>query len=149
MYILYICTIWTKFSFVRPSCLQTTSDPGHRSALEMAGLDLDTGGAFPTTGKQDHHSKIRKLCTQISGKFNADKLLKELALLKNMATPEHWTFTSPGVMIARAMIIFLIGLCCWKKWCLSQNVSQPMAYYAPSAPPAPMVFSMNKEPIRN
>jgi len=88
---------------------------------------------------------IQKLWNQISGKFHADELLRELALLQDAPITDHWTFTLPGVMITGTLIIFIIGLCCWKKCSQMPIMSQPMAYYAPSAPPALMVFNMNKE----
>jgi hypothetical protein len=87
---------------------------------------------------------IEKLQTQITGKFDADVLLCKLETLAKDFTPEHWTFTSPGVMIARAMIIFHIGLCCWKKCC---QVDQMPAYPAPSALPAPLFFNRTRDLI--
>jgi hypothetical protein len=90
---------------------------------------------------------IQKLQTQISGRFNADELLWELALVKSSVTLYHWTFTSPGVMITGTMIIFLIRLCCWKKCCQS-TITQTLAYFAPSAPVASMVFNISKDPIQ-
>jgi hypothetical protein len=87
---------------------------------------------------------IEKLQTQISRKFDSDILLKELNTLTKEVTTEHWTFASLGVMVARAMIIFFIGLCCWTKCC--QGDPTP-AYPAPSPPPAPLVFNMAHDPI--
>ncbi len=44
-------------------------------------------------------SPIQKLQTQ-TGKFDANDLLWEVAVLKNLVTPDLWMFTSQGVMIA-------------------------------------------------
>jgi hypothetical protein len=54
---------------------------------------------------------IEKLRTQIAGKLDADVLFPELDTLMKEVTSEHWTFTTPGVMIAGTMIIFFIRLC--------------------------------------
>jgi hypothetical protein len=111
----------------------------------MARLDLDIGQTLSATCENEIvTAAIEKLQTQISGKFNADILLWELNTLAKEVTPEQWTFTSPGVMIAGAMILLLIGLCCWKKCCQgSQTTSYPM----PLALPAPLVFNQHFEPI--
>jgi len=87
---------------------------------------------------------IKKLQTQMFWKFDAYLLLCEFNTLAKEVTPEHWAFTSQGVMIMGAMIIFLIGLCCWKKCCQgSQTTSYPM----PSALPAPLVFNQHHDLI--
>jgi hypothetical protein len=64
---------------------------------------------------------------------------------KNATLTDHWTFTSPGVMIAGALIIFIIRLCCCKKCCQTQTTTPAAMYYASSAPPPPMVFNDTKE----
>jgi hypothetical protein len=87
---------------------------------------------------------IEKLRTKIAGKFAADVLLHKLDTLMKEVTPEHWTFTSPGVMITGTMIIFLIRLCCWKKCCQTEQMP---AYPVPSAPPVPLVFNMTRDLI--
>jgi hypothetical protein len=101
----------------------------------MAGLDLDTLELFQQTESEIVMVTIQKLQTQILGQFNVDGLLKELALLKNVATTDHWTFTWQVIMIVRALIILIIGLCCWKECCQTQPLGQPTAYSAPSALP--------------
>ncbi len=73
-----------------------------------------------------------------------------IALLEDSMTPDHGMFTSPGVMITGALIIFLARLCCWKMCCQSTNSNQVPAYLASLASlasPAPMVFNMSQDPI--
>jgi hypothetical protein len=87
---------------------------------------------------------IEKLRTKIAGKFDADVLLHNLDTLRKKVTPDHWPFTSLGVMIAGTRIIFLIGLCCWKKCCQTEQMP---AYPVPSALLAPLVFNMTRDLI--
>jgi hypothetical protein len=88
---------------------------------------------------------IKKLRTQIYGKFDTDILLHELNTLAKEVNPDHWTFTSPGVMVAGALIFILIGLCCWKKCC---QESQPTNYPTPTASPAPLILNQHLDLIR-
>jgi hypothetical protein len=81
---------------------------------------------------------MEKLQTKIAGKFATDVLLHKLDTLMKEVTPEHWTFTSLGVMIAGTMIIFLIRLC---------QTEQVQAYPVPSAPLVPLVFNMTGDLI--
>jgi hypothetical protein len=87
---------------------------------------------------------IKKIWAKISGKFDADTLLRELNMLVKNTTPNPWVFTSPGIKIAGAMIILLVRLCCWRKCCQSVPT---LPYPVPSAPRALLVFNMNWDPI--
>jgi hypothetical protein len=86
---------------------------------------------------------IQRLCTQISHKSDTDILLRELNSLAKEVNLDHWTFTSPGVMIVGAMIFLLIRLCCWKKCCQGR---QPMNYPKLSAPQAPLILNQHLDP---
>jgi hypothetical protein len=83
---------------------------------------------------------IKKIWTKISGKFDAIMLLSELNTFIKETPLEHWMFTSPGIMIAGALIFLRIRLCCCKKCCQPNPATQPPV---PSAPPALLVLSMN------
>jgi hypothetical protein len=61
---------------------------------------------------------INQLRMQISGEFNTDELFQKLVNLKDQAMVlDHWTFTSPGLMIVIALILMITGLCIWKNCC--------------------------------
>jgi hypothetical protein len=77
---------------------------------------LTLGKLFQQPENEIIMDTIKKLRTQISREFNADILLQEVNTLVQEVNPDHWTFTSPGVMIVGALIFLLIRLCCWKYW---------------------------------
>ncbi len=75
---------------------------------------------------------IHDLCTQITGEFNTDELLKLIAAIKDPLNSSHWTFTSLGVMIVMALMTMIIGLCIWKKCCgTPTNKGSSSGNYAP------------------
>jgi hypothetical protein len=55
---------------------------------------------------------IKKLCTKISGKFDAEVLLHEVETMAKENTTSLWTFTTPGAMIGGAIICFFVLFCC-------------------------------------
>jgi hypothetical protein len=68
---------------------------------------------------------INQLRMQISCEFNAGKLFQKLANLKNQALVlDHWTFTSPGVMITIPLIMMITRVCIWKKCCQQSHPDQ-------------------------
>jgi hypothetical protein len=93
---------------------------------------------------------IGRLCTKISGKFDAEILINELEMMIKEAkanTFDHWKFTTPRAMIGGTIISLLLLFCCWRM-CQSSGNNQNQ-YPAPSAPPAPtLVFNRTVEPIR-
>jgi hypothetical protein len=93
---------------------------------------------------------IDKLCTKISGKFDAEILLQKLETMTKEAKENpisDWTFTTPGAMISGAIICLFLLFCCWRMCCSSGSALTPNP--APSAPPAqPTIFNMTVDPIR-
>jgi hypothetical protein len=118
----------------------------------VAGLDLDLGQLFQQKESAVVASAIAKLRTRISGKFDAEVLLNELATMSKEAKElakevpfNHWIFTSPGAMIGATLVCLFILFCCWRL-CRNNNV-QPAPYpTAPMAPPT--VYNMTVDPIR-
>ena len=98
-------------------------------------------------------SAIAKLRTRLSGKFDAEVLLNELATMSKEAKEQakevpfnHWIFTSPGAMIGATLVCLFILFCSWRL-CRNNNNAQPAPY--PTAPMAPMtVYNMTVDPIR-
>jgi hypothetical protein len=91
----------------------------------------------------------QKLRTQISGKFDADILLCELNSLTKEVNSDHWTFTSPGVMIAGALILLIFRLSCWRKCCQgSQPMNLPTQSALMALPAlAPLILNKHLDPI--
>jgi hypothetical protein len=100
-------------------------------------------------------SAIAQLRTRISGRFDAEVLINELATMTKEAKElakeapfNHWIFTSPGAMIGATLVCLFILFCCWRV-CRdnSNNTAQPVPYpTAPMAPPT--VYNMTVDPIR-
>jgi hypothetical protein len=93
---------------------------------------------------------IDRLPMKISGKFDAEILINELKTMSKEAKEnafDHWTFTTPGAMIGRAVISLLLLFCCWR---MCRNSGSNITLYpAPYPPPAPtLVFNRTVEPIR-
>jgi hypothetical protein len=133
------CNIRTKDHVITAD--KTEDKEVHSKWLDWTWL---LGGLFQQPENKIVTAAIQKLCTQISGKFDADILLCELNYLAKEVNPDHWTFTLPGGMITGAMIIFLIVLCCWMR--CSQE-SQLTNYPTPSALPAPLILNQHLDPI--
>jgi hypothetical protein len=97
-------------------------------------------------------SAIAKLRTRLSGKFDAEVLLNELATMSKEAKElakevpfNHWIFTSPGAMIGATLVCLFILFCCWRL-CRNNTNAQPTPYpTAPMAPPT--VYNMMVDPI--
>ena len=99
-------------------------------------------------------SAIAQLRTRISGRFDAEVLLHELATMTKEAQElakeapfNHWIFTSPGAMIGATLVSLFILFCCWRVCRNNNNNAQPAPYpTAPMAPPT--VYNMTVDPIR-
>jgi hypothetical protein len=93
---------------------------------------------------------IDKLCTKISGKFDAEVLLHKLETMTKVAKEapvNHWIFTTPGAMFGGSLVCLFILFCCWKACRNSGPALTPGPYL--SAPPAqPTIFNMTVDPIR-
>jgi hypothetical protein len=143
---------------INPSCYIRTMDhiitADDNEELEIHSKWLDwtwtLGQLFQQPESEMVATAIDKLCTKISGKFDAKILLHELETMTKVAKEipvNHWTFSTPGAMISRAIICLFILFCCWRVCSSSGSTPTPCPY--PSAPLAPpTVFNMTVNPIR-
>jgi hypothetical protein len=130
---------------INPSCyIRTmdhivTTDDNEEIKIHSKWLDYTwtLGQLFQQPESEMVTTAIDKLRTKISGKFDAEILLHELETMTKAAKENpisHWTFTTPGAMIGRAIICLFLLFCCWRM-CRSSGPA-PTQYPAPSAPPA-------------
>jgi len=90
---------------------------------------------------------IKKLCTKISGKFDAEVFLHKLEAMAKENITDHWAFKMPGAMFGGSIVCLFLLLCCWRVCCWSGPASS--TYTAPSALPVqPTIFNMTVDPIR-
>jgi hypothetical protein len=145
---------------INPSCyIRTmdhiiTADDSEEITIHSKWLDWTwtLGQLFQQKESAVVASAIAKLRTRISGKFDAEVLLNELATMSKEAKElakevpfNHWIFTSPGAMIGATLVCLFILFCCWRL-CRNNN-AQPAPYpTAPMAPPT--VYNMTVDPIR-
>jgi hypothetical protein len=146
---------------INPSCyIRTmdhiiTADDSEEITIHSKWLDWTwtLGQLFQQKESAVVASAIAKLRTRISGKFDAEVLLNELATMSKEAKElakevpfNHWIFTSPGAMIGATLACLFILFCCWRL-CRNNNNAQPAPYpTAPMAPPT--VYNMTVDPIR-
>jgi hypothetical protein len=110
----------------------------------VARLDLSLGELFQQPKNEIVMAAVQKLRTHISGNFDTNIFPCKLNSLAKVNL-DLWMFTLLVVMIMGAMIILLIGLCCWKKCC---QESQLTNYPMPSTPPAPLILNQHLNLIR-
>ena len=131
-----------------------TADDSEEFTIHSKWLDWTwtLGQLFKQEESAVDATAIAQLRTRISGRFNAEVLLNELATMTKEAkelakeTPfNHWIFTSPGAMIGATLVCLFLLFCCLRM-CRNNN-AQPAPY--PTAPMAPpMVYNMTVDPIR-
>jgi hypothetical protein len=143
---------------INPSCYVRTIDhiikADDSKEIEINSKWLDwtwtLGQLFQHLENEKVMEAIDRLCTKISGKFDAEILINKLETMTNEAkanTFDHWKFMTPGAMIGGAIISLLLLFCCWRMCQSSRNNTNQ--YPAPSAPLAPtLVFNRLVEPIR-
>jgi hypothetical protein len=147
---------------INPSCyIRTmdhiiTADDSEEITIHSKWLDWTwtLGQLFQQKESEVVASAIAQLRTRISGRFDAEVLLNELATMTKEAKElakeapfNHWIFTSPGAMIGATLVCLFLLFCCWRL-CRNHN-AQPAPYpTAPPAPPTSMVYNMTVDPIR-
>jgi hypothetical protein len=107
------------------SCYIRTMDhiimAGDSEEIKIHSMWLDwtwtLGQLFQQPESEMDTTAIDKLCTKISGKFDAKILLHKLETMTKEAKEipvNHWTFTTPGAMIGGAIVYLFILFCCWR-----------------------------------
>jgi hypothetical protein len=143
---------------INPSCYVRTMDhiitADDSKEIEIHSKCLDwtwtLGQLFQQPENEKVAAAIDRLCTKISGKFDAEILINELETMTKEAKANpvsHWTFTTLGAMKGGSVISLLLLFCCWRMCRNSGN--NATLYPATSAPPAPtLVFNRSVDPIR-
>ncbi len=96
-----------------------TANDSEEIEIHSKGLDWTwtLGQLFQQLESEMVTTAIDKLCTRISGKFDAEILLHKLETMTKeikKSPVNHRTFTTPGAMIGGAIVCLFLLFCCWR-----------------------------------